>query len=367
MQPRSVLATVTGRDRPGVMAAFLSTLAAHDVDVRDVGLVVIRDRLILTVLLDLRGDPGALRNSATSSARALGMECELTVAGDEDSKVMHRRASEPRSHVTVLAQPLRPGALSHVVQRIADIGGNIEWMSQTSSEPVSSIEMSVSGRGQEELRPTLVQAAEDTGVDIAIEAAGLRRLAKRLVLLDLDSTLLIGDIRPAHEQAALVAGLPVAEVRSALGELELAPGAGDAVGALRQAGFRVGCVSESLSVLTEKFVTELGLDFAASNELEISDGRMTGQLAGELMDGHGKVAALRRFAGRFGISLRQTIAVGAGAPDATLLTAAGLAIAFNAGAARRAAADPALHLPYLDTVLFVLGIARDESGALPAS
>src|ERR1700709_185420 len=128
MLPTSVLATVTGRDRPGVTAAFFAALAAHDVDVRDVEQVVIRGRLILTVLFDLRGDTAALRNSVTRAAGALGMECEIAVA-DQGSSARPQLPGS-RSHVIVVGHPLRPGALSHVAQRIADMGGNIETVTQ---------------------------------------------------------------------------------------------------------------------------------------------------------------------------------------------------------------------------------------------
>src|ERR1700710_2218109 len=116
MHPTSVLATISGRERPGVPAAFFAALAAHDVDIRDVEQVVIRDRLILAVLFDLRGDASALRSSVTHTAQALGMECEVAVA--EDSKPVRRAARDSRMHVIVLGHPLRPGALSHVAQRL---------------------------------------------------------------------------------------------------------------------------------------------------------------------------------------------------------------------------------------------------------
>src|SRR3954464_13715120 len=120
MRPTSVLATVTGRDRPGGTAAFFAALAAHDVDVRDVEQVVIRDRLVLSVLLDLRGDPGAVRSSAMSPGHGRGVEWEVTVA---DEACGARAVAEgARTHVIVIGRPLRPGAVSHVAQRIAELG-----------------------------------------------------------------------------------------------------------------------------------------------------------------------------------------------------------------------------------------------------
>src|SRR5664279_3845591 len=154
MRPTSVLATLTGRDRPGVIAAFFAALAAHDVDVRDVEQVVIRDRLILAVLFDLRGDPAALRRSVTRTAHALGMESEVTIT--DPAKVPRRPLRGTHSHVIVLGRPLRPGALSHIAQRIADIGGNIETVTQLATEPASSVEMIVRTADATELRAVLV-------------------------------------------------------------------------------------------------------------------------------------------------------------------------------------------------------------------
>jgi phosphoserine phosphatase len=387
MRATSVLATVTGRDRPGVTAAFFAALAAHDVDIRDVEQVVVRDRMLLGVLLDLQGDPAALRASVTRTAQALGMESEVVVA--DDARSVRRTSGRPRSHVIVLGRPLRAGALSSVAQRVADHGGNIESVAQLSSEPVSAVELIVSCDDPAGLGATLVQAADETGIDIAIEPAGLRRRAKRLVVLDVDSTLIrdegidvlaeragvgaqvaavteramAGDLDFAEslrERVALLAGLPVADVEAVRDRLRLTPGARTFVRTLRRLGFHVGVVSGGFTVFTDRFVAELELDFAAANELEVVDGKLTGKVLGPIVDRAGKARALERFAEQFGVPLSQTVAVGDGANDIDMLEVAGLGIAFNAKAALRAAADTSVNLPYLDSVLFVLGISREE-------
>jgi phosphoserine phosphatase len=392
MHPTSVLATITGRDRPGVTAAFFSALAAHDVDVRDVEQVVIRDRLILAVLFDLRGDPSALRNSVTQAAAALGMECEVALADGPLRSLAHTS----KSHVIVVGRPLRPGALSHLAQCIADIGDNIESVLQLSTEPVSALEMIVRTADSVALRGALVQAAADTGVDVAVEPAGLRRRAKRLVALDVDSTLIRGEaidllaeragvreeVADATERAmagesdfadalrervALLAGLSQDDVLAVRDGLVLTPGARTFVRTLRRLGFYVGLISGGFSVFTDRFVAELGLDFAVANELEIAAGKVTGKVREPIVDRAGKAAALRQVADRFGVPLAQTVAVGDGANDIDMLEVAGLGIAFNAKAAVRTAADTALNVPFLDTVLFVLGIGREEIVAADAA
>lgn len=387
MRPTSVLVTITGRDRPGVTAAFFAVLAAHDVEVLDVEQVVIRDRLLLTVLLDLFGETSALRNSVTKTAEALGMECELAVA--DDANPTPARAAGSRQHVIVLGHPLRPGAVSHVAQRIADTGGNIETVTQLSHRPVAALELIVRTPDPAWLRTVLGQAAEETGIDIAVERAGLRRRAKRLVVLDVDSTLIqqegidvlaeragVADRVAAitaramrgeldfaeslRERVALLAGVPETELIATRDALELTPGARTFVRTLRRLGYHVGVVSGGFTAITSRFVADLDLDFAAANELEIVDGLLTGRVVGPIVDRAGKAEALRRFAAQFGVPLSQTVAVGDGANDIDMLETAGLGIAFNAKAALRAAADTSVNLPYLDSVLYVLGITRTE-------
>ncbi len=394
MQPTTVLATITGRDRPGVTASFFSALAAHDVDVRDVEQVVIRDRLVLAVLLDLRGDSGALRRSVRQAARALGMDSEVAITSALDDMGRPERSS--RSHVIVMGHPLRAGALSHVTQRIADLGANIDAVTQLATEPVSSLEMIVRAPDPIALRAALVQAAEDTGIDIAVEPAGLRRRAKRLVVLDVDSTLIrdeaidvlaeragvgaevagitaramAGELDFAaslRARVSLLAGLTVADLAGVRDSLRLTPGARTFTRTLRRLGFHVGVVSGGFTFITDRFVDELDLDFAAANQLEVVDGVVTGRLVGEILDRAGKAHALARFADQFDVPLSQTVAVGDGANDIDMLEVAGLGVAFNAKSALRGAADTSVNVPYLDTVLFVLGISDEDvaEAALP--
>jgi phosphoserine phosphatase len=391
MQPTTVLVTVTGGDRPGIVAALFAALAAHDVDIRDVEQVVIRERLVLAVLFELRGEVVALRGSVTQAARALGMECDVAVM--DAAEPLPMRGS--RQHVIVLGHPLRAGAFSHVTQCIAELGDNIETIVRLSAEPVTSVELLVRSADPTALRAALIQAGEDSGVDVAVESAGLARRAKRLVVLDVDSTLIrdeavdvlarragvsdqVAAITAAamngeldfaaslRARAALLAGLTERDLHAVRDELRLTPGARTFVTTLHRLGFQVGVVSGGFTVFTDRFVDELGLDFAAANTLEIVDGRVTGAVLGPIVDRAGKAAALARFADQFGVPLAQTVAVGDGANDIDMLELAGLGIAFNAKSALREAADAALNMPYLDTILFVLGIPREEIVAAAA-
>jgi phosphoserine phosphatase len=143
-------------------------------------------------------------------------------------------------------------------------------------------------------------------------------------------------------------------------EVTLAPGARTLIKTLRHLGFRCGIVSGGFSQLTNALAADLGLDYVAANTLEIAGGKLTGHLTGPVIDRAGKAAALRQFAEQAGVPLSQTVAVGDGANDLDMITTAGMGIAFNAKQAVRDAADASVSVPYLDTVLYLLGVSRDE-------
>src|SRR5215470_4585520 len=385
MQSHSVLVTVTGRDRPGVTSALFAALAGHDVEVLDVEQVVIRSRLVLGVLLALHGEPGSLRRAVTFCCDALGMESEVKVAdGAREGAGARRRG---KHHVIVLGRPLRAGAVGEVARRLADLGANIDSIIRLSHTPVTSLELMVSGADSGRLRAALITAAGETGTDIAVERAGLHRRGKRLLMLDVDSTLIQGEViemLAAHAgcveevvkitedamageldfaeslraRVALLEGLPATAVEDVRQELRLAPGARTLVRTLKRMGYRLGVVSGGFTQITDQLAGELGLDFAAANTLEIADGRLTGRVIGDVLDRKAKAMALVRFAEKYGVPLSQTVAVGDGANDIDMLSTAGLGIAFNAKAVVREAADTALSQPYLDAILFVLGISR---------
>jgi phosphoserine phosphatase SerB len=386
MQPQSVLITVTGSDRPGVTSALFAGLAAHDVEVIDVEQVVIRSNLMLSVLLTLRGEAAPLRRAVARVSDGLGIDMEVAI-GEEVDDAGPRRAGHHQ--VMVLGNPLRAGAVGEVARRIADLGANIDSITRLSNYPVTSLELTVSGADSAELRTTLATAAKETNTDIAVERAGLHRRAKRLLVMDVDSTLVQGEIiemlaehagcadqvarvteatmageldftESLRARVALLRGLPESVLDEVRAKVQLMPGARTLIRTVRRMGFRCGVVSGGFTQFTDDLVRTLGLDFAAANTLEIVDGRLTGRLSGEIVDRAGKARALVHFAQRFEVPLSQTVAVGDGANDIDMLNTAGLGIAFNAKPAVCDAADASLSQPYLDAILFLLGISRDE-------
>ncbi|QYN37130.1 phosphoserine phosphatase SerB [Pseudonocardia sp. DSM 110487] len=389
----SVLITVTGPDRPGVSSVLFAALTRHGVDLVDVEQVVIRGRLTLGVVVVAHRDPEGLQEAVEQAMASIAMQVHTTLEVRDDPAV--RRHS---THVVVvLGRPITARAFGSVAAALADVGANIDSIRRVADYPVTGLELMVSpepGGGSENyppgtLRARLVEVARTAGVDVAVERAGLARRSKRLIVFDVDSTLVQGEViemlaahagaeaevRAVTEAAmrgeldfaeslrrrvAVLAGLPESVLDEVAARLELTPGARTTIRTLKRLGFRCGVVSGGFTRVIKGLVDELGLDFCAANELEIVDGRLTGKVVGEIVDRPGKAVALRRFADSFGVPLEQCVAVGDGANDIDMLSTAGLGVAFNAKPALREVADTALSHPYLDVVLFVLGITRDE-------
>ncbi|QKV78572.1 phosphoserine phosphatase SerB [Amycolatopsis sp. Hca4] len=401
MTQTPVLITTTGPDKPGVSSVLFAVLTRHDVDVLDVEQVVIRGQLVLGVLAGVYRDPEGLQESVEQAMASVGMQVDVKIGSaiGDDPFALGRRDS---SHVLViLGRPVTARGFSEVARRLAALGANIDSIRSVADYPVTGLELYVSVHedsvdADAALRSQLADAAVEAGVDIAVERAGIMRRAKRLVVFDVDSTLIQGEviemlgahagvepeIREITEAAmrgelnfteslerrvALLAGLPASAIEQVAASLELTPGARTTIRTLKRMGFRTGVVSGGFTQVIAGLAEELGLDFAVANELEIVDGELTGKVVGEVVDRAGKAKVLRRFAAEYDIPLEQCVAVGDGANDIDMLSAAGMGVAFNAKPALREVADTALSHPYLDAVLFMLGLTRGEVEAADAA
>ena len=396
-----VLITTTGPDKPGVTSVLFAALTRHGVEMLDVEQVVIRGQLVLGVLVGVASDPEALQEAVEQAMASVSMHVEVRIGAaiGEDPFAPARQGS---SHIAVvLGRPLTARAFTDVARRIADLRANIDAIRRIADYPVTGLEVHLSvdkdtEQADDELRSVLAEVASRGGLDIAVERAGLARRAKRLIVFDVDSTLIQGEViemLAAHagvearvreiteaamhgrlnftesleRRVSLLAGLPESVLDDVARTVMLTPGARTTVRTLKRLGFRCGVVSGGFTQVISKIVDELGLDFAAANELEIVDGKLTGRVVGQIIDRAGKASVLRRFAAGYDIPLAQCVAVGDGANDIDMLRAAGMGIAFNAKPALRQVADTALSHPYLDAVLFVLGVTRAEVEAADAA
>ncbi len=388
----TLLVTLTGRDRPGVTSRLFTLLAGHELTVADVEQVVIRGRLVLGVLLSCPGSPDltSIHQQVSTLAADMGMDAEITMGSGESFQRMRGKL-----HVTLLGRPLLPSAIAAIAGRIAAHGANIDRIARLASRPVTCLEFEVSGAEPASLRAALAIESAELGVDVAVQRAGLNRRAMRLVVMDVDSTLLqdeviellaakagcgakVADITSAamrgeldftealERRVALLAGLDASVIDEIVTRLRLAPGARTLIRTLKRLGYRCGIVSGGFTQFTDRLTAELGLDFAEANTLEIEAGKLTGRVTGPVVDRPGKERALRRFAAAAGVPLSQTVAVGDGANDLDMISAAGLGIAFNAKPAVRDAADTSLSVPHLDAILYLLGISREDVEAADA-
>jgi phosphoserine phosphatase len=365
------------------------------VDLLNVEQVVIRGRLTLGVLVSAPLDVAegeSLRADVEYAIHAVGLD--VSIERSDDLPVIR----DPSTHtIMVLGRPITAEAFGAVAHEVAALGVNIDVIRGVSDYPVTGLELRVSVPpgvdGQ--LQAALTRVAADAGVDVAVEDYSLSRRAKRLIVFDVDSTLIQGEViemlaaragaqgkvaaiteaamrgeldfaESLQQRVATLAGLPVSVIDEVAEQIELTPGARTTVRTLRRLGFRCGVVSGGFRRVVDPLARELMLDFVAANELEIVDGKLTGRLVGTIIDRAGKAQALRDFAHQAGVAMTQTVAVGDGANDIDMLAAAGLGVAFNAKPALREVADASLTHPYLDTVLFLLGITRAEIEAADA-
>jgi len=382
---RTVLYSFSGGDRSGITSRIFNALAQFDVTVLDVGQVVLRGRLTVGVLISAPPEELeiSLRHRLTELAGELGLELFIQ-PGEGDST-----QPEVGVHLTLMGMPLRPQAVASITQVISDLSGNIERIARVSDYPVVAIEFFVSGVDLSTIKMLLAPIAKENGVDIAVQPGGQARHSKRLVMLDVDSTLIqnevielladragTGDlvkeitsramngeidfVDALRARVATLAGLTQSDIDEVQRTITLTPGARTLVETLHRLGIHVGLVSGGFIEVVAPIAQSLGIKFVRANSLELKDGVLTGKVQGLIIDRAAKADALRDFAASMSIPLDQTVAIGDGANDLDMIAAAGLGIAFNAKPVVANAADASITAPYLDSVLFLLGITRRE-------
>lgn len=388
-QSSTLLATFTGRDQPGVTAEIFDSLDGHVLDIEQ---VLVAGRLIQTVLIGLGPEDSASRiaTQIQQAADRGGLEVDIESGGQEAGD--HRQS---RHLITMLAKPLCPHAVAAISRRVTESGANIERIRRTANYPVTAISMEVRGADEAALRKGVTAESVTRGVDVAVQRLGLDWRGQRLVVMDVDSTLIqdeVIELIAAHAgcldevaavtaaamageldfaeslraRTALLAGLPESTLAEVRDQVRLTPGARTLCRTLRRLGYRIALVSGGFNEVVAPLAAELGVDFFRANQLEVRDQVLTGQLVGPIVDRAGKAAALREFASELGIPLRRTVAIGDGANDLDMLATAGLGVAFNAKPIVRAEADASVNVPYLDSVLYLLGFTREEIEAADA-
>ncbi len=380
----TVLVTLIGPDQSGVTTRLFDAVSTFDVEVVDIEQLVIRGQLVLSTLLTAPDDVDALERTVSTVAAELGLSVTVERgAGD------NRPRRVGRARVVVLGSPLSAAAVSALAARIKELGGNIDRIIRMARYPVTAIRLEVSGADPDQLQAELAAVAFDHGVDLAVQENGILQHAQRLVVMDVDSTLIQGEViemlaehagyaaevaevteramrgeldfaESLHARVALLEGVPESALDDVYASLVYTPGARTMIRSLKRLGYRFALVSGGFTQLIERMADELGIDYFTANELEVVDGRLTGRIVGPVVDRVGKAEALRRFAADAGITVKNTVAIGDGANDLDMLAASGLGVAFNAKPVVRDQARTSVNVPYLDAIVYLLGITREE-------
>ena len=387
-----VLVTVAGPDAPGITAALAGIIASAGAHLRDIEQVVVQGQLTLCLVVGVEPEKGhgsPVVKDLLFAAKELGLDLDFEVL-DEKPEPIRGAALYA---VTVIGDTVDAAAVHALTSALASYDANIETIKRLSDVTLSSLEIVVSVPRNDErvmaLHKELVRLAAQHGVDLAFQRERLTRRNKRLMVLDMDSTLIrievIDELARSYgvyeqvaaitaramqgnmpyeqsltERVALLAGMPLSAVMLVAGDPPLMDGAPELLKALRVLGLKTAVISGGFSFAADALRNRFGLDYAFSNTLEVRDGKLTGRVLDPIVGPQRKADLLDALAQREGIPLEQTVAVGDGANDLLMIEKAGLGIAFHAKPKLRAAADTSLTKGGLDRILYLLGLrARD--------
>ena len=379
------LILVSGEDRPGITEKLMSLLSEFSVLVLDIEQLVIRGRLVLTVLISLdESHASAIAADLELLEREIGFDIAIDFAKEQNA------AENPANlHVVIISDSLKPASIAVVAAELSKIQANISAIRRTSSEPLTAIELDIScpDKSIKEVQKLLAVVAISHKIDLAVEQGNGMRSAKRLVMLDMDSTLIVQEVidllaakagvaeevsaitqkamagemdfaQSLQARVSLLAGLNESMLSEVRGEITLTQGAEKLIQTLHSKGHKVGVVSGGFIDVIEPILKELKIDFYRANKLQILNGELTGKLEGEIIDRSAKLKALVEFAKNEGVQMSQTVAIGDGANDLDMIESAGLGIAFNAKPKVAAAAATTISGSDLSAVLLLMGLSN---------
>ena len=393
-----VLVTVSGPDTSGITATLTGIVAEAGAVLLDIEQVVLSGQLTLCLLVGVTrsvdGKGAGVLKEMLFTAKELGLELDFKVIETVSEGSVSARISYA---VTIIGTEVDATTIHALTKCLAHHQANIDTIRRLSDGDLSSLEINISlaSNGIDDddrallLRKALLVIARENEVDLAFQIEDLARRSKRLVVFDMDSTLIqcevIDELARAHGvydevslitatamaggmpyeeslrlRVARLAGLPVSVIQKIAADLPLTDGAEDLLRVLKALGFKTAVISGGFSLAADALRVRLGLDYAYSNVLDVKDGKLTGRVHEPIVGPQRKADLLDALAQREGIPLEQTIAVGDGANDLLMLEKAGLGIAFHAKAKLKDAADTSLSNGGLDRVLYLLGLrARD--------
>jgi phosphoserine phosphatase len=396
---KRVLVTVAGNDAPGITASLTGIIAQDNAALLDIEQVVVQGQLTLCLVVGVPDAAGSVVvKDLLFRAKELGLDLDFEVLDDDASKPPPKPTF---SYAVTVIGDVDAACVHALTSCLARLGANIDVIERLSDRVLSSLEIVISLDRDEDkasaLRRELLAIAQERGVDLALQRETLTRRAKRLVVMDMDSTLIrvevidelareygvydaVADLtrtamkgnmpyeESLRKRVELLKGMPWASVVKVAAAAPVTEGAEDLLRVLRGLGYKTAVISGGFSVAADALRARLGLDYAYSNQLEVKDGKLTGRVIDPIVGPQRKADLLDAIAQREGIALEQTIAIGDGANDVLMLEKAGLGIAFHAKQKLKDAADTSLSQGGLDHILYLLGLrARDIREFLEAA
>jgi phosphoserine phosphatase len=397
-----ILINITGKDKPGLTSSLTNILAQYEVTILDIGQAVIHDYLSLGILVEIPAEhsSSSILKDLLFRAHKLGIQIRFSAIDAENYEGWAAQYGQQRRIITLLGRRLPAVQLAKVATALAESDLNIDVITRLSgrvslddpeSLPKACIQITVSGSLEEpgQLRSQLFKISEETGIDISFHMDDIYRHARRLVVFDMDSTLIQGEVinilaqhvgagnqvaeitaaamngemdfkESFTRRVALLKGLDEKVLAETARNLTLTEGAERVVSTLKRLGYKIGIISGGFDYFGEYLQNSLGLDYVFANVLEIKDGKVTGNITGDIIDGPKKAEILKTIATVENISLQQTIALGDGANDLPMISIAGLGIAYHAKPMVKANAEKSISNVGLDGLLYLMGISERE-------
>lgn len=396
-----ILVHVTGGDRPGLTAELTAVLAGYDVDVLDIGQVVIHNFLTLGILIRLPANSRPVLKDLLFRAHELGVSMKLHPLAEEEYSSWVGAAHKARYIITLLARSVSAEQIAAVSRVIRENGLNIDTIHRLSGRvPLDCndyecsrgcVEFTVRGTPNDiaAIRSEFLDISSELMVDIAFQEDNIFRRNRRLVAFDMDSTLIQAEVidelakeagvgeqvaaitesamrgeldfkQSLRKRLSLLEGLDESVLKVVADRLPMTEGAEKLISNLKNVGYKIAILSGGFTYFGKILQERYGIDYVYANELEIKDGKLTGKAVGDIVDADKKAELLQSIADLEDISLQQVIAVGDGANDLPMLNLAGLGIAFHAKPKVKKGARQAISTLGLDTILYLLGVRDRE-------
>ncbi|PVZ66353.1 phosphoserine phosphatase SerB [Pelagibaculum spongiae] len=402
-----VLVNISGIDKPGLTAQMMNILADWEVEILDIGQAVIHDTLSFGVMVHIPDPVEPVQKDLLYHLHSLNMQIRFTQISRPDYMQWAAGKGQQRQVITLLGREINAAQLAWVSRVISEQGLNIDdirrlsgrpQLTQAGLEPIKqtvSIELNVRGLPQDVqlMQQQFLEISGETGMDIAFQHDNIYRRHRRLVCFDMDSTLIqtevidelaeeagIGEQCKAITESAmrgeldftesfakrlsLLKGLDESVLQKVADRLPITEGAEKLLSTLNKLGYKTAILSGGFNYFGQHLQRKLGVDYVFANELEIIDGKVTGEVQGTVVDGNRKAELLEMLAGKENITLEQVIAVGDGANDLPMLSKAGLGIAFHAKPLVRESASHAISNLGLDAILYLMGLRDSDTGEL---